>query len=66
MQGFIVLDHYGERFDTFRREMAEWIAAGRVKLQEDLVDGLEHAPDALFRLLQGGNFGKVVVRVAQD
>jgi len=66
MQGFIILDHYGERFDTFRREMAEWIAAGRVKLQEDLVDGLERAPDALIRLLQGGNFGKVVVRVAQD
>jgi NADPH-dependent curcumin reductase CurA len=66
MQGFIILDHYGERFDTFRREMGAWLGSGQVKLQEDVVDGLEQAPEALIRLLQGGNFGKVVVRVARD
>jgi NADPH-dependent curcumin reductase CurA len=36
-----------------------------VKLREDIVDGLENAPDALIGLLEGRNFGKLVVRVAQ-
>jgi NADPH-dependent curcumin reductase len=64
VQGFIILDHYGERFDAFRREMGAWLAEGRIRLQEDVVDGLEQAPQALSRLLRGGNFGKTVVRVA--
>ena len=64
MQGFIILDHYGARFDAFRREMGGWLAEGRITLREDVVDGLEQAPAALARLLQGGNFGKTVVRVA--
>jgi NADPH-dependent curcumin reductase len=63
MQGFIILDHYGARFDAFRREMTGWLDQGRIVLQEDIVDGLEQAPAALARLLQGGNFGKTVVRV---
>lgn len=66
VQGFIILDHYGERFDAFRRDMAGWLAEGRIRLQEDVVDGLEQAPAALAKLLQGGNFGKTVVRVALD
>lgn len=64
MQGFIILDHYADRFDAFRRDMGEWVAAGRVKLREDLVDGLENAPTAFIGLLEGRNFGKLVVRVA--
>jgi len=63
MQGFIILDHYGERFEAFRREMGEWVASGRIKLREDRVDGLENAPEAFTGLLQGRNFGKLVVRV---
>lgn len=65
MQGFIILDHYGERFDVFRREMGAWVEEGRVKLREDRVDGLENAPDAFIGLLQGRNFGKLVVRIAE-
>jgi NADPH-dependent curcumin reductase len=64
MQGLIILDHYADRFDAFRRDMGEWLAAGRVKLREDLVDGLENAPAAFIGLLEGHNFGKLVVRVA--
>jgi NADPH-dependent curcumin reductase CurA len=64
MQGFIILDHYGERFDAFRRDMAAWLADGRITLREDVVEGLEQAPEALARLLRGGNFGKTVVKVA--
>jgi NADPH-dependent curcumin reductase len=65
MQGFIILDHYADRFDTFQREMSEWIATGRVKVREDVVTGLENAPAALIGLLEGRNFGKVVVQVAE-
>jgi NADPH-dependent curcumin reductase CurA len=64
MQGFIILDHYADRFAAFRRDMGEWIGAGRVKLREDVVDGLENAPAAFIGLLEGRNFGKLVVRVA--
>ena len=63
MQGFIILDHYGARFDAFRREMGEWVARGLVKLREDRVEGLEQAPAAFIGLLQGRNAGKLVVRV---
>jgi NADPH-dependent curcumin reductase len=64
MQGFIILDHYADRFAAFQRDMSQWVGAGRVVLMEDVVDGLEQAPAALIGLLQGRNFGKVVVRVA--
>jgi len=64
MQGFIILDHYGPRFDAFRKEMGAWVAAGQVKLHEQVVQGLENAPAALAQLLQGRHAGKLVVRVA--
>ncbi|HEY5895773.1 MAG TPA: hypothetical protein VIT91_21340 [Chthoniobacterales bacterium] len=64
IEGFIILDHYADRFAAFRHDMSEWIGAGRVKLREDVVDGLENAPEAFIGLLEGRNFGKLVVRVA--
>jgi NADPH-dependent curcumin reductase CurA len=66
MQGFIILDHYAERFDAFRRDMSEWVSSGRIKLREHMIEGLENAPRAFIGLLQGRNFGKLVVRVAAD
>lgn len=65
MQGFVILDHYADRYDDFRRDMGEWVGTGRVKLREDVVDGLENAPAAFVGLLEGRNFGKLVVRVAE-
>lgn len=64
IQGFIILDHYESRFEAFRRDMEAWLAGGQVKLREDRVTGLEHAPAAFIGLLQGRNFGKLVVQVA--
>jgi NADPH-dependent curcumin reductase len=64
VEGMIILDHYADRFGAFSRDMREWVASGRIKLREDVVDGLESAPQALIGLLEGRNFGKVVVRVA--
>jgi NADPH-dependent curcumin reductase len=66
VQGLIILDHYADRFDAFRRDMGEWVAADRVKLREDVVDGLENAPAAFIGLLEGRNFGKLIVRVAAE
>jgi NADPH-dependent curcumin reductase CurA len=64
MQGFIILDHYKDRFAAFQRDMSKWVGEGRIRLIEDMVDGLEQAPAALIGLLQGHNFGKAVVRMA--
>jgi NADPH-dependent curcumin reductase CurA len=65
MQGFIILDHYATRFESFRRDMGEWVANGKVKMREDVVEGLEKAPAAFIGLLQGKNFGKLVIRLAE-
>ena len=66
IQGFIVFDDYGDRQPEFASAMAPWVRDGKVKFREDVVDGLEQAPEAFIGLLEGRNFGKLVVRVAQD
>ena len=66
MQGFIILDHYATRFESFRRDMGEWVAGGKVKMREDVIDGIENAPGAFIGLLAGMNFGKLLIRVAPD
>ena len=63
MQGFIIFDDYGERFGEFFTQMSAWVAEGKIKFREDIVDGLENAPQAFIGLLEGKNFGKLVVRV---
>jgi len=65
MQGFIIFDDYGHRYGEFASQMGAWLKEGRIKFREDLVDGLENAPQAFIGLLEGRNFGKLVVRVAQ-
>lgn len=64
MQGFIITQDYGHRFDEFYQQMSEWVASGRIHYREQVVEGLEQAPEAFIGLLEGRNFGKVVVRVA--
>jgi NADPH-dependent curcumin reductase CurA len=66
MQGFIIFDDYGHRYPEFAKEMGQWLAAGKIKFREDIVDGLENAPQAFIGLLEGKNFGKLIVRVAKD
>jgi NADPH-dependent curcumin reductase len=66
VQGFIIADHFGPRFDAFLEEMSEWVANGQVKLREDIVVGLENAPRALIGQLEGENFGKLVVKLTND
>jgi NADPH-dependent curcumin reductase CurA len=48
---------------AFLGDATAWLREGKLKYREDIVDGLEHAPEALIGLLQGHNFGKLIVRV---
>jgi NADPH-dependent curcumin reductase len=64
LQGFIIFDH-NQRFSAFQRDMTGWLREGRVKYREQEIVGLEQAPRGLIGMLQGENFGKLVVRVAE-
>jgi NADPH-dependent curcumin reductase CurA len=65
IQGFIVSDHR-HRQDEFRAFAAPLVKSGQLKYREDIVDGLDRAPEAFIGLLQGKNFGKLLVRLAAD
>ena len=65
MQGFIIFDYYQKPgyYAGFFKEMSAWVAAGKIKYREDVVSGLENAPQAFMGLLEGRNFGKLVVKL---
>ena len=63
MQGFIV-SNYRDRIPAFITDMTGWLAEGKVKYREDIVEGLDNAPRAFLGLFSGENFGKLVVRVS--
>ncbi|EIK95052.1 putative oxidoreductase [Pseudomonas sp. M47T1] len=65
MQGFIVFDDFGDRQAEFIAAMLPWVRDGKVRFREDVVEGLENAPQAFIGLLQGRNFGKLVVKVSE-
>jgi NADPH-dependent curcumin reductase CurA len=46
--------------------MSEWLAAGAIKFREQVVEGIENAPEAFMGLLVGKNFGKLVVKVSEE
>lgn len=62
MQGFIVMDFMDQR-DAALADLQSWVTSGRLKVQEDVIDGLENAPTALIGLLAGENRGKRMIRV---
>ena len=65
MRGFIVLDHLDMK-ERFTEDMRGWIAGGKVTWRETVYEGIEHAPDALIALFHGMNFGKMLVKLADD
>ena len=65
IQGFIVTDHV-DRFAAFVTECGAWVRGGQLRYREDITDGLENAPQAFIGLLEGRNFGKLLVRVSPD
>jgi len=62
MQGFIVMDYMKESQRALA-DLQSWVASGRLKVQEDVIDGLENTPKALIGLLAGENRGKRMVKV---
>jgi NADPH-dependent curcumin reductase CurA len=62
MQGFIVMDFMKER-DHALADLQGWVAARKLKVQEDVISGLENTPKALIGLLAGENRGKRIVRL---
>lgn len=62
VQGFIVSDFYDKR-EAAMAELGKWVAEGKIKVQEDIIEGLENTPAALIGLLAGENRGKRMVRV---
>ena len=62
VRGFIVSDFAAKQAD-FLRDVGEWVRMGRIKYREDIVDGLEKAPASFLGLLQGKNFGKLLIRM---
>jgi alcohol dehydrogenase len=64
VQGFIIYDSFPPSlFQNFIRDMTRWLDSGEVHYKEQMIDGLEHAPEALNDLLLGNSFGKMVVKV---
>ena len=65
IRGFIVSDHV-DRMPQFLAECGRWLREGRLKYREDVVDGLDRAPEAFIGLLRGRNLGKMLVKVGSD
>ena len=66
MQGFLIYDDYGPRHGEFFTQMSAWLAEGKIRFREQVIDGLENAPQAFIGMLEGRNFGKLIIRVPND
>jgi len=64
MKGFIVID-YAPRFAEGVTQLGKWLAAGKLKYAENIVEGFENAPRAFLGLFAGENLGKQLVKVAE-
>ncbi|WP_133010347.1 NADP-dependent oxidoreductase [Marinomonas flavescens] len=63
VQGFIIFDDFGHLYPDFAKEMSVWVEGNKISYKEEMIDGLENAPEAFVGLLKGENFGKRVIRV---
>ncbi|WDR06666.1 NADP-dependent oxidoreductase [Devosia rhodophyticola] len=66
MRGFIIFEDFGHLYPEFAKEMNAWVEAGRIHYREEVIDGLERAPQAFVGLLNGEAFGKRVIRVGNS
>ncbi|KAJ3337582.1 putative fatty-acid--CoA ligase FadD10 [Gonapodya sp. JEL0774] len=65
MQGFLVLD-YVTKFPEARAKMANWIADGKLKGEQTIVEGFENIPRHFLKLFDGSNTGKLLVKVGEE
>lgn len=66
LRGFIISDGHEHRRADFLDSCSAWLQAGKIKYREDVVHGLENAPAAFLGLLEGRNFGKLVVATGAE
>ena len=66
VRGFIQAEFEPTHHEAFQQEMSAWVRDGSVRYREDVVEGLEKAPEAFRGLLRGNNLGKMLVRVGDD
>lgn len=64
VRGFIIWHTFGHLYDEFIAEVGPLVEDGTIHYREDMVDGLENAPQGFVEMLRGDSFGKRVVRVA--
>jgi NADPH-dependent curcumin reductase len=64
MEGFVVFD-YAARYGEAMEALGKWMAEGKLKAREDIVEGIENFPEALLKLFTGENFGKLVLKVVE-
>jgi len=65
ISGFIVSD-FAHKQGDFLRDMSQWIGSGKISYREDIVAGLDNAVGAFQGLLEGNNFGKLLIQVSTD
>ena len=65
LRGFIVFD-FADRYPEAASQMAGWLIAGKLKTREDIVPGLETFPETFLKLFKGENFGKLILKVADE
>ncbi|WP_296403831.1 NADP-dependent oxidoreductase [Psychrobacter sp.] len=64
VKGFIIFEEYGDHFPDFLQTMGKLVSEGKVRTKEHIVDGLQNAPQGFIDMLDGNNFGKTVVKIA--
>jgi NADPH-dependent curcumin reductase CurA len=62
LRGFVVMD-FEDQWEAALKELQGWVASGQLKVQEDIIEGLENTPAALIGLLNGDNRGKRMIKV---
>jgi NADPH-dependent curcumin reductase len=65
MQGFVIFDH-AQHYPAARHDLAQWLRAGSLRYREDVLEGLDKAPDAIAGLYRGENLGKRLIRVRPE
>ena len=62
MQGFLVFQFKSQYLDGLIR-LSDWVRKGSLKYKEDIIDGIENAPKAFIGMMNGNNFGKLLIRL---
>ncbi len=62
LEGYIVSNHF-DMMPAFVKDLAGWVAEGKIKAAETIEEGIENAPGAFLKLFSGGNLGKMLVKL---